>query len=251
MLQLRVAPVSTSVAASVPLTLANQTWQIELTPQHQRLVLTAWRSSLYVLLIGGAFSVLTGVLAYFARRSSEEEGRARQASRAKDEFLAILSHELRTPLNAALGWAHILRETPDHERRDTRALDAVYRNLLVQARLVSDILDVSRITAGRLPFSPTPPAWAVRAAGPALALVTAVLALFDRRIAERIPAAYLIGTAAFAGLRLRSDARALVPRSPHAVTKVSFLSNFTTRVLRYPSEMYQLPSVWNAMNVGR
>jgi ribosomal protein L3 glutamine methyltransferase len=46
--------------------------------------------------------------------------------------------------------------------------------------------------------------------------IAAVLALFDRRIAERIPAAYLIGTAAFAGLRLRSDARALVPRSPIA-----------------------------------
>lgn len=75
---------------------------------------------------------------------------AEEMSRAKDEFLAILSHELRTPLNAALGWAHMLRDLPHADPRSVRATDAIYRNLFVQARLVSDIMDVSRIARGTL-----------------------------------------------------------------------------------------------------
>jgi signal transduction histidine kinase len=75
---------------------------------------------------------------------------AEATSRAKDEFLAILSHELRTPLNAALGWAQILRELPPGDPRSVRATDAIYRNLFIQARLVSDIMDVSRIARGTL-----------------------------------------------------------------------------------------------------
>jgi signal transduction histidine kinase len=75
---------------------------------------------------------------------------AEEMSRAKDEFLAILSHELRTPLNAALGWAHMLRDFPHADSRSARAADAIYRNLFVQARLVSDIMDVSRIARGTL-----------------------------------------------------------------------------------------------------
>jgi PAS domain S-box-containing protein len=75
-----------------------------------------------------------------ARREAEA------ANDAKDAFLATLSHELRTPLNAALGWAHVLREASQLDDRSTRAVQAICRNLLVQARLVSDILDVSRIT---------------------------------------------------------------------------------------------------------
>ena len=86
-----------------------------------------------------------------ARRQEAEE-----TSRAKDEFLAILSHELRTPLNAALGWAHMLRELPRDAVSADRAVDTIYRNLLTQARLVSDILDVSRITRGALTVDKAP-----------------------------------------------------------------------------------------------
>jgi PAS domain S-box-containing protein len=75
---------------------------------------------------------------------------AEATSRAKDEFLAVLSHELRTPVNAALGWAQMLRELPPDDPRAQRAVDAIYRNLLIQTRLVSDILDVSRIARGTL-----------------------------------------------------------------------------------------------------
>jgi CheY-like chemotaxis protein len=75
---------------------------------------------------------------------------AQNANRAKDEFMATLSHELRTPLNAMLGWAHMLRSNvlpPDTHRR---ALDTLERNVRAQAQLVDDLLDVSRIVAGKL-----------------------------------------------------------------------------------------------------
>ncbi|MBI3047269.1 MAG: MASE1 domain-containing protein [Acidobacteria bacterium] len=85
-----------------------------------------------------------------ARREAEE------ASRAKDRFLATLSHELRTPLNAALGWARLLMELPDAGERASRAAQAIYRNLLVQTRLVSDIMDVSRAAAGTLGLERAP-----------------------------------------------------------------------------------------------
>jgi PAS domain S-box-containing protein len=86
-----------------------------------------------------------------ARRQEAEE-----SSRAKDQFLAILSHELRTPLNAALGWAHMLREMPRDSPATRNAVDTIYRNLLVQSRLVSDIVDVSRISKGALTIEPAP-----------------------------------------------------------------------------------------------
>ena len=75
---------------------------------------------------------------------------AQEANRTKDEFMATLSHELRTPLNAMLGWAHMLRSNvlpPDTHRR---ALDTLERNVRAQAQLVDDLLDVSRIVAGKL-----------------------------------------------------------------------------------------------------
>ena len=76
--------------------------------------------------------------------------REQEANRLKDEFLATLSHELRTPLNAIVGWVHLLRtgSLPEDERR--HALDRIDRNAHAQARLVQDLLDVSRITTGKL-----------------------------------------------------------------------------------------------------
>jgi signal transduction histidine kinase/CheY-like chemotaxis protein len=76
---------------------------------------------------------------------------AHDASRLKDEFLATLSHELRTPLNAIVGWAHILRETAgDASPNVTKAVETILRNAQVQNQLISDILDVSRIIAGKM-----------------------------------------------------------------------------------------------------
>lgn len=71
-------------------------------------------------------------------------------SRLKDEFLAAMSHELRTPLNAILGWIQILKTgTPSQELRD-RAMASLERNAYAQAKLVEDLLDVSRIVSGKL-----------------------------------------------------------------------------------------------------
>jgi PAS domain S-box-containing protein len=75
---------------------------------------------------------------------------AQEANRMKDEFLATVSHELRTPLNAILGWAEILRVGKLDEPAKERALDTIVRNGKSQARLIEDILDVSRIITGKL-----------------------------------------------------------------------------------------------------
>jgi signal transduction histidine kinase len=86
--------------------------------------------------------------AHARERAAREE--AERASRLKDEFLATLSHELRTPLNVILGWAHMLRPPgPEGESRG-EAVDIVVRNARMLARLVDDLLDVSRIATGRI-----------------------------------------------------------------------------------------------------
>jgi CheY-like chemotaxis protein len=75
------------------------------------------------------------------------------ASRAKDEFLATVSHELRTPLQAILGWAHMLRDGENDPDRTQKGLSVIERNAKVQAQLIEDILDVSRIVSGKLRLS--------------------------------------------------------------------------------------------------
>lgn len=73
-----------------------------------------------------------------------------EANRLKDEFLATLSHELRTPLTAILGWTHMLRSGKFNEANTAQALETIERNARAQARLVDDLLDISRIVTGRL-----------------------------------------------------------------------------------------------------
>lgn len=75
---------------------------------------------------------------------------AERANRIKDEFLAVLSHELRTPLNAIVGWTQILRRKPSDDEDIIQGLDTIERNAKVQTQLISDLLDVSRITSGKL-----------------------------------------------------------------------------------------------------
>jgi PAS domain S-box-containing protein len=73
-----------------------------------------------------------------------------RVDRAKDEFLATMSHELRTPLNAIHGWTTILQRKPRREGDLDRGLEVIERNVQTQTRLVSDLLDVSRIITGKL-----------------------------------------------------------------------------------------------------
>ena len=74
---------------------------------------------------------------------------AERHSRTKDDFVAVLSHELRTPLNAIAGWVHILNRRGGSPEL-MKGLEAIDRNVKAQARIISDILDVSRINSGKL-----------------------------------------------------------------------------------------------------
>ena len=75
--------------------------------------------------------------------------RERDANRLKDEFLATLSHELRTPLGAVMGWARVLRTTRVNDAMRERALEVIERNARAQAHLIEDLLEISRIVAGK------------------------------------------------------------------------------------------------------
>ncbi|HET6961033.1 MAG TPA: ATP-binding protein, partial [Terriglobia bacterium] len=88
--------------------------------------------------------------------AAEQKARsdAEAANRAKDQFLATVSHELRTPLGAILGWARILRNQTNDPKTTARGLEAIERNATVQAQLIEDILDVSRIISGKLRLLP-------------------------------------------------------------------------------------------------
>jgi signal transduction histidine kinase len=95
-----------------------------------------------------------------AVREQEARDEAEEANQAKDEFLATLSHELRTPLTAMLGWSRMLRTTKLDKAASVRALEIIERNAEAQVRLIEDLLDVSRIIAGKLqlevqPLDPT------------------------------------------------------------------------------------------------
>jgi signal transduction histidine kinase len=75
---------------------------------------------------------------------------ARRANRVKDDFLATLSHELRTPLNAILGYVHMMRGGAVPPERAAHAMAVIERNATALAQIVADVLEVSRIAAGKL-----------------------------------------------------------------------------------------------------
>ncbi|HET6893578.1 MAG TPA: PAS domain S-box protein [Pyrinomonadaceae bacterium] len=111
---------------------------------------------------GKLVSVLSLVLDVTERKLAEEERaallvrerdarkEAEDADRLKDEFLATLSHELRTPLTSILGWALMIRSKDIEEEHIDRAIETIERNARSQARLIDDLLDVSRIITGNL-----------------------------------------------------------------------------------------------------
>ncbi|MGE3708002.1 MAG: ATP-binding protein, partial [Vicinamibacterales bacterium] len=102
---------------------------------------------------------MTGVCMMITERKEVERLRlesAEEASRLKDEFLAMLSHELRTPLNAVLGWVQILQSGRLSPARIQQAIDIIGRNATLQSRLIEDILDLSRIIAGKLDVERVP-----------------------------------------------------------------------------------------------
>jgi signal transduction histidine kinase len=117
--------------------------------------------------------------------ASEQEARAQAqaADRAKDDFLVAVSHELRTPISAMLGWLTMLKSGAVREDQRQLALEVVERNANLQARLIEDLLDVSRILLGRMSVDLQP-----LAVGPSVRLVieslrpTAMKAGVDLRV---------------------------------------------------------------------
>jgi PAS domain S-box-containing protein len=102
---------------------------------------------------------MSGVCMMVTRRKEAELARlaaAEESSRLKDEFLATLSHELRTPLNAILGWVQMLQSGELTATRTKQAIDVIGRNARLQAQLIEDILDVSRIITGKLEIERAP-----------------------------------------------------------------------------------------------
>ena len=93
-------------------------------------------------------------------REQAARATAEAATRAKDEFLALVSHELRAPLSSILGWARMLQPRPSGSLPNiatlTHALQVIERNARSQMRLIEDLLDVSRIVSGKLSVKPRP-----------------------------------------------------------------------------------------------
>ncbi|MEP0872078.1 ATP-binding protein [Trichocoleus desertorum AS-A10] len=122
------------------------------------MLLNGWK----IIQDGGAHRVLLAIEDITNRKQFEteraqllsQEQSARQdaeaASRAKDEFLSNLSHELRNPLTTILGWAKMLSTRQFDEATLSRALETIGRSAQAQAQLIEDILDISRITSGKL-----------------------------------------------------------------------------------------------------
>jgi PAS domain S-box-containing protein len=139
-------------------------------------------------------------------RAARHEAEA--ANRIKDEFLAIISHELRTPLNPILGWVKLLQTRKLDAEKTAQALAAIERNARLQAQLVEDLLDVSKILQGKLSLSYCPV-----------------------NVAEPVEAA-------IATVRLSAEAKAIQLHTA--------LDHTIGRVLGNPARIQQV--VWNLLN---
>ena len=150
----------------------------ELAPQTPMIVLTGLSdesvaieaiglgASDYLIKSEAQTALLERSMRYAIERKRNENGRielakariereeAEAANAAKDQFLATISHELRTPLNAIMGWTSLVRGGDLDAETTEQALDVIERNARVQAQLIEDLLDVSRIISGnfRLEF---------------------------------------------------------------------------------------------------
>jgi PAS domain S-box-containing protein len=122
--------------------------------------------------VTGAIGILRDMRAYdqVVRALEQSRQELQAADEAKDRFLAMVSHELRTPLTAMLGWARMLRGRVLDEATAARALDVIERNTTLQAKLIDDLLDLSRIITGKLQLElrPVDPVGIVQAAIEAL-----------------------------------------------------------------------------------
>jgi signal transduction histidine kinase/CheY-like chemotaxis protein len=153
--------------ASDEVEVAGRTWRLEWISRSSRFASSAILFSAGTFAGGLIIAILLAMLISVqlrARTQAEQtaerlrvsEAALQEANRAKDEFLATLSHELRTPMTAVMGWSQMLAAgSIDEGTRDT-ALEAIHQSARVQAQLIDDLLDVSRITAGKMRIEPRP-----------------------------------------------------------------------------------------------
>jgi signal transduction histidine kinase/ActR/RegA family two-component response regulator len=118
-------------------------------------------TNLNVVELQGTQYILTTVLDITERKDLEQQQAAAReaaesANRLKDQFLATLSHELRTPLNAILGYARMLNAGNIPLEKRGRAIEIIERNAVAQHQLVEDLLDISRITTGKVRLEAQP-----------------------------------------------------------------------------------------------
>ena len=147
-------------------TLANRTWDLELTPTFAFLQQSPHWQSYAVLFAGWPFIMVLGVLLIILvgrqiaietkvveKTAALEQAtqRAQQASRAKSDFLANMSHELRTPLNSIIGFTHqvVTKKAAQLDDRAQDSLHTVERNAKHLLQLINDLLDISKIEAGK------------------------------------------------------------------------------------------------------
>ena len=97
-----------------------------------------------------SFNTMLGVIQKKDVERNELLLKSQESNRIKDEFLATVSHELRTPLNAMLGWLQIIRTTNMDPATVERAMASIERNAQSQARVVEDLIELSRVVTGKL-----------------------------------------------------------------------------------------------------
>jgi NO-binding membrane sensor protein with MHYT domain/CheY-like chemotaxis protein/nitrogen-specific signal transduction histidine kinase len=129
------------------------------------LVIVATFGVLAIALLTSVYDARLDARTRVLARESAARVEAERLNALKDQFLATLSHELRTPLNAVLGWTQLLRLKRD-EATVQKAVDTIERNARLQAQLIEDLLDMSRIITGkvRLELQQVEPAAVVEAA---------------------------------------------------------------------------------------
>jgi signal transduction histidine kinase/CheY-like chemotaxis protein len=103
-----------------------------------------------------SFNTMLGVIQKKDTERNELLLKSQESNRLKDEFLATVSHELRTPLNAMLGWLQIIRTTDMDRATLRRAIASIERNAQSQARVVEDLIELSRVVTGKLQLRTAP-----------------------------------------------------------------------------------------------
>jgi len=126
---------------------------------------------------------------------AEAREQAEAANRLKDEFLATVSHELRSPLNSMVGWLHVLSSAAPGAPQAHNAIERIRRSVDAQTRMISDLLDLSRIVTGKLRLE-------MRRLDPVLLLEDAVQSLRAAAAAKHIE---LTLTAEPAGVLVAGD----------------------------------------------